>query len=482
MPNRTKVLIVGGSLGGLVLAILLERAGIEYWVLEQSVLVRPIGSVIALSPLVLPLMEQLGLLEEIKRLSKPVAGLTFLRDDLSTIGRIVFNDNNRGMDHQKRYGSYDQTLPHPDLYNLLLTHIPPERVKRGKRLVNFKQTETEVTVRCSDGTFYAAEILVGADGAASTVRTSLYRQMKDVKLLPRADMEPEKYKHVCLIGVTNPLSLKRYPDLGLRFSTFKIVLNRNSPYMCWFIPIPGHRCAWLVSRALDESVVVNSGNSDSSEWGREAIEEMSKSVRHLICPAGGTVGELIDCTPREVMAKVMLEDRHFKTWFHGRTVLLGDACHRSAPFTGKGANESILDAAVLASLIYDMPSSNQQEIHMLLKKYAQTRSPITKKVVDQSGKVGALLVNRSWTGSLLRTLIFSLQNTWKYRTEVDKMHLHRYQASFLPFVPDRGAIPRLPQTPSANVIHKDWKKEQERKEQQRQSVLGTILDFPAVAL
>jgi len=97
--------------------------------------------------------------------------------------------------------------------------------------VNFKQTETEVTVRCSDGTFYTAEILVGADGAASTVRTSLYRQMKDAKLLPRADMEPEKYKHVCLIGLTNPLSLKRYPDLELRFSTIKIVLNKNSPYM-----------------------------------------------------------------------------------------------------------------------------------------------------------------------------------------------------------------------------------------------------------
>lgn len=109
MPNRTKVLIIGGGLGGLVLAILLERAGIEYWVLEQSVLVRPIGSVIALSPLVLPLMEQLGLLEEIERLSKPVAGLTFLRDDLSTIGRTIFNDNNRGMDHQQRYTAVQRT-------------------------------------------------------------------------------------------------------------------------------------------------------------------------------------------------------------------------------------------------------------------------------------------------------------------------------------------------------------------------------------
>ncbi|KAG0099724.1 hypothetical protein BGZ93_006224 [Podila epicladia] len=396
MPNRTKVLIVGGGLGGLVLAILLERAGIEYWILEQSVLVRPIGSVIALSPLVLPLMEQLGLLEEIERLSKPVASLTFLRDDLSTIGRVFFNDNNRGMDHQQRYGNYDQTIPRSDLYNLLLTQIPPDRIRRGKRLVNFKQTETEVTVRCSDGTFYTAEILVGADGATSTVRTSLYRQMKDAKVLPRADQEPEKYRHVCL---------------------------------CWFIPIKGHRYAWLVSRALDEPVFMNSGNSDQSEWGREATEEMSKS---------------------------------------------------SVPFTGKGANESMLDAAVLASLIYDMPSTNQQEISKLFKKYAQTRSPIAKKMVDQSSKISALLVNRSWTGSLLRTVFFSMQNTWKYRTEVDKMHLHRYQATFLPFVPDRGVVPRLAQKPSVNVIHKDWKKEQEEKKQHRQSVLGNILDIPAV--
>ncbi|KAG0085354.1 hypothetical protein BGZ92_009059, partial [Podila epicladia] len=155
-------------------------------------------------------------------------------------------------------------------------------------------------------------------------------------------------------------------------------------------------------------------------------------------------------------------------------------CHKSVPFTGKGANESMLDAAVLASLIYDMPSTNQQEISKLFKKYAQTRSPIAKKMVDQSSKISALLVNRSWTGSLLRTVFFSMQNTWKYRTEVDKMHLHRYQATFLPFVPDRGVVPRLAQKPSVNVIHKDWKKEQEEKKQHRQSVLGNILDIPAV--
>lgn len=102
MPTspKTRVLIVGGGLGGLVLAILLQRAGIDYLVLEQSVLIRPLGSVIALSPLVLPLMEQLGLLDEIKRVSKPLGKITVLRDDLSVVGIIVANSKH--MDYQLR--------------------------------------------------------------------------------------------------------------------------------------------------------------------------------------------------------------------------------------------------------------------------------------------------------------------------------------------------------------------------------------------
>ncbi|KAF9278169.1 hypothetical protein BGZ68_008744, partial [Mortierella alpina] len=88
----TRVLIVGGGIGGLVLAILLQRAGIDYVVLEQSVLIRPIGSVVALNAVVLPLMEQLGLLEEIEGLAMPCGCYSILREDLSVIARTVLND------------------------------------------------------------------------------------------------------------------------------------------------------------------------------------------------------------------------------------------------------------------------------------------------------------------------------------------------------------------------------------------------------
>jgi 2-polyprenyl-6-methoxyphenol hydroxylase-like FAD-dependent oxidoreductase len=103
MPGtNTKVLIVGGGLAGLVLAILLERGGIDYLILEQSVLIRPYGSIIVISSLVLPLMEQLGVLEEIERASLPFGGITLLRGDQSVVGKIICDGRNGGLDYKQR--------------------------------------------------------------------------------------------------------------------------------------------------------------------------------------------------------------------------------------------------------------------------------------------------------------------------------------------------------------------------------------------
>ncbi|KAF9994634.1 hypothetical protein BGZ80_007759, partial [Entomortierella chlamydospora] len=69
-PSNPKVLIVGAGLGGLTLAILLEKASIDYEIYERSTTISSQGSAISLSVNVLPLMEQLGLLGDLEKIWK----------------------------------------------------------------------------------------------------------------------------------------------------------------------------------------------------------------------------------------------------------------------------------------------------------------------------------------------------------------------------------------------------------------------------
>lgn len=62
----------------------------------------------------------------------------------------------------------------------------------------------------------------------------------------------------------------------------------------------------------------------NSEWGPEANAPMIKEFYDFRCPYGGIVGDLIDATPPELISKVYLEHKLFKSWSHGRSVLIGD--------------------------------------------------------------------------------------------------------------------------------------------------------------
>lgn len=67
----------------------------------------------------------------------------------------------------------------------------------------------------------------------------------------------------------------------------------------------------------------------NSEWGPEAAESMCEEVRGFKVPGGKdgkvlTMGDIIDLTPKDLISKVMLEEKVFNTWYDGRTVLIGD--------------------------------------------------------------------------------------------------------------------------------------------------------------
>lgn len=85
----------------------------------------------------------------------------------------------------------------------------------------------------------------------------------------------------------------------------------------------------MVIEFLDKEMSQEDGSNYYSGWGPQAAEKMCNKVRDFKVPGGkdGNVhalGDLIDKTPKELISKVLLEEKLFNTWHHGRVVLLGD--------------------------------------------------------------------------------------------------------------------------------------------------------------
>jgi len=87
-PPQFKVIIAGGGVAGLSLGVMLERAGIDYVILEAMDQIRPLGGIVYLGPPLMRVMEQLGLLEDLVRNSNYLTGVTMLDHELRRICRF----------------------------------------------------------------------------------------------------------------------------------------------------------------------------------------------------------------------------------------------------------------------------------------------------------------------------------------------------------------------------------------------------------
>ena len=71
-PPTFKVLIAGGSLTGLTLALALEKAGIDWELFEKGDIAPQLGASIGLHPQSLRILDQLGVWEDIQKVVIPL--------------------------------------------------------------------------------------------------------------------------------------------------------------------------------------------------------------------------------------------------------------------------------------------------------------------------------------------------------------------------------------------------------------------------
>ncbi|KAF9146905.1 hypothetical protein BG015_011481 [Linnemannia schmuckeri] len=412
------------GLAGLFLGILLERAGIPYTIYERATEIKPLGGVMCLSPNILTAFEQLGLYEELMSFSKRGREGYFYSDQLNIIATSI------GLPADEK--------------------TPSHKIHLAKRILSFEQDQEGITVTLGDNATVRGDILVGADGAHSAVRSHLYKTLDKQGLLPKSDTEAMSVGYISLVGTTDALDPIRYPCvLQEECDTVFIIGDGSTPYTWATFTVPGNKICWNVVIQLGLSSLADE-DVGSADWVAQDNQKMLDAIRHFKTTYG-TLGDLFDATQIDRVSKVAFEDKLFETWNYDRVVLIGDAAHKLLPSTGAGAVNAMQDAVLLVNHIFDISVTNFENVQAALSGYKDERFEAVKEQYPQSYISAKLMYGHTLMERILRHIILNWMPKSVQKKQLSRDTAYRPQANFLPPAPKRGTLETIPQWPSKRV-------------------------------
>ncbi|KAF9905027.1 hypothetical protein EC991_002090 [Linnemannia zychae] len=442
--ERPSVIIVGAGLGGLMLGALLEKSGVSYVMLERAVAVKPFGSAMSVGPSLLPVFEQLGIYDAFLAISKPLDEISSIREN----GEEFKPSDHRPVEELGGYGY--RVVSRPILYSLFLEQVSAEKIHFGNRVVSITEQNDKVTIHLSNNETFVGDIVVGADGAYSAIRQSMYAQLKEKGELPQSDYEELPFSYTCLVGQTTVLDPKEFPFIEDPATHFNLVLGSEKPFSSVIITTAQNTVCWLLIHYLDEktskaAMEQRFKSSENTEWGKYPAQTMCEETRdfpvHLSDGKKRTIGELYDRTPKELISKVMLEEKVFDTWYSGRAVLLGDACHKLHPGGGQGAVTSMHDAIALANLLYTLQSSSSASITKIFEEYRAERHPVVTDAF-KAAKMTSKMIEKGFVGALTRFFTTNMPE-WLWKKVLTTAFKARPQVGFLPEIKSKGSLAPL---------------------------------------
>lgn len=169
-----RVVIAGGSIAGLSLALALERSGIDFVVLEAHPTIAPqVGASIAVLPSGARILDQLGCYDDVAALVNCSIDNFIVRD---SDGAELIRVENLEEHLMQRHGYPMIFFERRMVIDVLYKHIrQKDKILTSRRVIDFEADEHGVSVKCQDGSVHRGSILVGADGIRSTVARQISR-------------------------------------------------------------------------------------------------------------------------------------------------------------------------------------------------------------------------------------------------------------------------------------------------------------------
>ena len=350
-----RVLIVGGGIGGMALAIALERAGIAAEIVEIDKDWRVYGAGITITGPTLRALDGLGVLEAVLD-----EGYCYDATRICDVaGNVIMASRVSGQPMGPRIPNSGGIL-RPVLHRILsaTTRASGATVRLGVSVAEIAQTDAAVSVAFGDGTAGTYDLLVGADGIYSRVRDMLF---------------PDAPKPA-------------FTGQGC----WRAVLPRPATFDCAHVYVGGVK-AGITPVSQDEMYlfllqnVPGNPRMPEDQWPALLAEQLRGFGGEL-----GAIREMLDPSARinyRPLEKLLLP----QPWHRGRAVLIGDAAHATTPHLASGAGLAVEDALVLAELL----ASDVVALDEALRRFTARRYERCRMVVENSVRLGELEMNRA---------------------------------------------------------------------------------------
>lgn len=350
MTRSLNIAIVGAGIGGLTAAIALRAQGHTVTVYEQAAQFMRVGADINLTPNAVRALDGLG---EAVALgirasgARPTFRISRDWDSGLETSRLPMGDT-----AEQRYGAPQLTIHRADVLAVMANTVPAECVMFSKRLRTLSQSDAGVHLLFEDGQQALHDVVIGADGIHSKVRTALFGEEK-----------PRFTGVVSFRAVVPTDKVRRVPEI--------------EAFTKWWGPNPQSQIVTFpLNQGRDTFIFATTGQDSWHEesWTSPGDVNELRSFYRDYHPDARALLDACD----SVLKSALYEREPLPQWSVGRVTLLGDACHPMLPFMAQGAGMAIEDGVVVARCLAQV--QEQGDVGAALQRYAAARQNRTAEI------------------------------------------------------------------------------------------------------
>jgi salicylate hydroxylase len=402
--ERVPILVAGGGIGGLAVALALANRGLRVRVIEKASEFAELGAGLQLAPNASRALDALGVCSAIESFAVFPQRMIWM----DAISGEEVTSLDLGAPFLERYRYRYIVMHRSDLLAVLLEACRAHAritLETSKDVLTVEDRIETARVTCVDGSTYEADVLIGADGLWSTVRKVLVD-----------DGEPICSEYVAYRGAIPIEQMSSHAGLDN-------VMLWTGPNM--------HLVQYPVRRGelYNQVAVFRSDRyrADSDDWGTS--EELDAHF-------GATTPAV-----RSALTKFrrnrrwpMFDRLPIPRWSRHRITLLGDAAHPMLQYLAQGAAQALEDAVALGDALADHPG----DVGAAFAAYEGTRVPRTRLVQTKARAWGDYW-HMPLENASLRNAHLATRNPRDY-SETDWLYAHGIEP---------GA-PAVPSTPTRN--------------------------------